>query len=131
LFKSREVVDENGIAQYIETELTGIGLLESAQLNKGTAFNNTERDEFSLKGLLPPAVETMEDQLQRAYKQYSIISDDLQKNIFLNNLYNINETLFFRLISVTHLIGIQYIFGVERMFNGFHQRKTGIPYRIV
>ena len=99
MFKSREVVDENGIAKYIETELTGIGLLESAQLNKGTAFNNTERDEFSLKGLLPPAVETMEDQLQRAYKQYSIISDDLQKNIFLNNLYNINETLFFRLIS--------------------------------
>lgn len=99
MFKSREVVDENGIAKYIETELTGIGLLESAQLNKGTAFNNTERDEFSLKGLLPPAVETMEDQLQRAYRQYSIISDDLQKNIFLNNLYNINETLFFRLIS--------------------------------
>ncbi|MGZ7108014.1 MAG: NAD-dependent malic enzyme [Methanobacterium sp.] len=99
MFKSREVVDENGTAKYIETGLTGIGLLESAQLNKGTAFNNTERDKFSLKGLLPPAVETMDDQLQRAYKQYSIISDDLQKNIFLNNLYNINETLFFRLIS--------------------------------
>ena len=94
MFKSREVVDENGIAKYIETELTGIGLLESAQLNKGTAFNNTERNEFSLKGLLPPAVETIEDQLQRVYKQYSIISDDLQKNIFLNNLYNINETSF-------------------------------------
>jgi malate dehydrogenase (oxaloacetate-decarboxylating) len=99
LFKSREVVDEKGIAQYIETELTGIGLLESAQLNKGTAFNNAERDEFALKGLLPPAIETMDEQQQRAYHQYSIISDDLQKNIFLNNLYNINETLFFRLIS--------------------------------
>jgi len=99
LFKSREVLDNKGTAKYIETDLTGIGLLESAQLNKGTAFNNAERKEFSLKGLLPPAVETMEDQLQRAYRQYSIISDDLQKNIFLNNLYNINETLFFRLIS--------------------------------
>lgn len=99
MFKSREVVDEKGIAQYIETELTGIGLLESAQLNKGTAFNNAERDEFSLKGLLPLAIETMDEQQQRVYRQYSIISDDLQKNIFLNNLYNINETLFFKLIS--------------------------------
>jgi len=44
-------------------------------------------------------VETIEDQLQRAYHQYSLQPDDLQKNIFLNNLYNTNETLFFKLIS--------------------------------
>jgi malate dehydrogenase (oxaloacetate-decarboxylating) len=99
LFTSREVVDENGVAKYIETDLNGMGMLESAQLNKGTAFNTEEREKFSLKGLLPPAVETIEEQLQRAYRQYSINTDNLQKNIFLNNLYNINETLFFRLIS--------------------------------
>ncbi len=99
MFTSREVLDEYGASKYIETDLTGIGLLESAQLNKGTAFNKEEREEFSLKGLLPPAVESIEEQLQRAYRQYSINSDNLQKNIFLNNLYNINETLFFRLIS--------------------------------
>ena len=84
MFTSREVVDENGVAKYIETDLNGMGLLESAQLNKGTAFNMEEREEFSLKGLLPPAVETIEEQLQRAYRQYSINSDNLQKNIFLN-----------------------------------------------
>jgi len=44
-------------------------------------------------------VETIEDQTQRAYFQYSLQSDELQKNIFLNNLYNTNETLFFKLIS--------------------------------
>jgi malate dehydrogenase (oxaloacetate-decarboxylating) len=99
LFTSREVVDENGVAKYIETDLNGMGMLESAQLNKGTAFNREEREKFSLKGLLPPAVETIEEQLQRAYRQYSINTDNLQKNIFLNNLYNINETLFFKLIS--------------------------------
>ena len=43
-------------------------------------------------------METLDDQLQRAYHQFSLQADDLQKNIFLNNLYNTNETLFFRLI---------------------------------
>jgi malate dehydrogenase (oxaloacetate-decarboxylating) len=99
VFRSKEFMVENEGMKYIETDLTGIELLESAQLNKGTAFNNEERNEFSLKGLLPPAVETMEGQLQRAYRQYALNTGDLQKNVFLNNLYNTNETLFFRLIS--------------------------------
>jgi len=99
LFRCKEIEDKNEGSKYIETDLTGINLLESAQLNKGTAFNDEEREKFSLKGLLPPAVENIEDQLQRAYRQYSINFDALQKNIFLNNLYNTNETLFFRLIS--------------------------------
>jgi malate dehydrogenase (oxaloacetate-decarboxylating) len=99
LFRCNEIIDENEGSKYIETDLTGINLLESAQLNKGTAFNDEEREKFYLKGLLPPAVETIEDQLQRAYRQYSLNIDALQKNIFLNNLYNTNETLFFRLMS--------------------------------
>lgn len=86
-------------SKYIETDLKGTQLLQSAQLNKGTAFSNKEREKFSLKGLLPPVVETIEEQLQRAYRQYSLQPDNLQKNIFLNNLYNTNETLFFKLIS--------------------------------
>lgn len=55
-------------------------------------------------------VETIEDQLQRAYHQYSLQPDDLQKNIFLNNLYNTNETLFFKLISehIEEMIPIIY-----------------------
>ncbi|MCZ3365585.1 MULTISPECIES: NAD-dependent malic enzyme [Methanobacterium] len=90
---------EKNEIKYIETDLKGIQLLRSAQLNKGTAFSDTERKKFFLKGLLPPVIETIEDQMQRAYHQYSLQTDDLQKNIFLNNLYNTNETLFFRLIS--------------------------------
>jgi Malic enzyme len=93
-----ETVEKKKI-KYIKTDLKGIQLLRSSQLNKGTAFSDTEREKFSLKGLLPPVIETIEDQMQRAYRQYSLQTDDLQKNIFLNNLYNTNETLFFRLIS--------------------------------
>jgi len=94
LFRSREVTDENEGTKYIETNLTGTELLESARLNKGTAFSNEEREEFSIRGLLHHAIETLEQQLQRAYHQYSLKSDDLQKNIFLNDLYNNNETSF-------------------------------------
>lgn len=47
---------------------------------------------------MPHSVETLDEQLQRTHRQYSMQVDDLQKNIFLNNLYNTNETLFFRLI---------------------------------
>jgi malate dehydrogenase (oxaloacetate-decarboxylating) len=95
---------------YVETYLKGAQLLQSAHLNKGTAFSNEERKEFSLKGLLPPVVETIEDQLQRAYRQFSLQLDDLQRNIFLNNLYNTNETLFFKLISehVDEMMSIIY-----------------------
>nr|WP_231553508.1 NAD-dependent malic enzyme [Methanobacterium formicicum] len=82
----------------MKTDLKGSQLLQSSHLNKGTAFSTKERELFHLIGLLPHSVETLDDQLQRAYQQFSLQSDDLQKNIFLNNLYNTNETLFFRLI---------------------------------
>ncbi|NYB52670.1 MAG: NAD-dependent malic enzyme [Methanobacteriaceae archaeon] len=91
-------VEKQG-TKYIETDLKGSQLLQSSQLNKGTAFSSKERELFHLIGLLPHSVETLDDQLQRAYQQFTEQADDLQKNIFLNNLYNTNETLFFRLIQ--------------------------------
>ncbi len=90
---------EDEETKYVEINLKGTQLLQSAHLNKGTAFSHEERRKFSLNGLLPPVVETLEDQLQRVRHQYSLQQDDLQRNIFLNNLYNTNETLFFKLIS--------------------------------
>ncbi|WP_048203992.1 NAD-dependent malic enzyme [Methanobacterium formicicum] len=90
-------VEKEG-TKYIKTDLRGSQLLQSSHLNKGTAFSTKERQLFNLIGLLPHSVETLDEQLQRAYQQYSLQADDLQKNIFLNNLYHTNETLFFRLI---------------------------------
>ncbi|MBI4814010.1 MAG: NAD-dependent malic enzyme [Methanobacterium sp.] len=90
-------VEKEG-TKYIRTDLRGSQLLQSSHLNKGTAFSTKERELFNLIGLLPHSVETLDEQLQRAYHQYSLQVDDLQKNIFLNNLYHTNETLFFRLI---------------------------------
>ena len=97
-FKSIAITVEKKGTKYIKTDLRGSQLLQSSHLNKGTAFSTKERELFNLIGLLPHSVETLDEQLQRAYHQYSLQADDLQKNIFLNNLYHTNETLFFRLI---------------------------------
>jgi malate dehydrogenase (oxaloacetate-decarboxylating) len=97
-FKSIAVTVEKEGTKYIKTDLKGPQLLQSSHLNKGTAFSTEERIKFGLTGFLPHAVETLDEQLQRTYNQFKEQTDDLQRNIFLNNLYNTNETLFFRLI---------------------------------
>ena len=65
---------------------TGTNLLEITLLNKGSAFSETERAELRLHGLVPPTVETIEEQAQRVSAQYSVLKDDLEKHIFLRHL---------------------------------------------
>jgi malate dehydrogenase (oxaloacetate-decarboxylating) len=83
---------------YIETSLTGKPLLTTPQLNKGTAFTYEERKEFGLLGKLPHRVETLEEQTKRAYLQYSSYTTRLQQNIYLNNLHDKNQILFYKLL---------------------------------
>ncbi len=82
----------------IETRHSGVSLLNNPLLNKGTAFSENEREEFQLLGLLPPHVDTIEEQLQRAYEAYSAHDNDLQRHIFLRQLQDENEVLFYRLL---------------------------------
>ncbi|KAF1080826.1 MAG: NAD-dependent malic enzyme [Candidatus Rifleibacterium amylolyticum] len=77
----------------------GPSLLADPHQNKGTAFSWTERERLGLLGLLPPRVETISEQAARAYHQYSGIEGDLEKNLFLNQLFSINTTLFYFLVS--------------------------------
>jgi malate dehydrogenase (oxaloacetate-decarboxylating)(NADP+) len=77
----------------------GTALLSNSLLNKGTAFTEAERDAFGLRGLLPARVFTIEEQLQRAYGNFSRKADPLEKYIFLTTLQNRNETLFYRLVQ--------------------------------
>ncbi len=83
----------------IETSLSGKNLLTTAQLNKGTAFTESERHAFGLLGKLPNRVETLDEQVYRAYLQYTRYNSSLQKNIFLNNLHDKNQILFYKLLS--------------------------------
>lgn len=61
-------------------------LLEFPLLNKGSAFTEEERSHFNLHGLLPEAVETIEEQVERAYRQYRDFKNDNDKHIYLRNI---------------------------------------------
>ena len=65
-------------------------LLETPLLNKGSAFSVEERLTFNLEGLLPEAVETIDEQAKRAYEQYKMCNTPVEKHIFLREdpLYN-------------------------------------------
>jgi malate dehydrogenase (oxaloacetate-decarboxylating) len=88
--------------------LEGQALLEQPLLNKGTAFSEQERHELGLVGLLPPHVETIEQQVNRCYEAFGQKSTDLEKHIYLRNLQDENETLFYRLI-LDHIAEMQPI----------------------
>jgi malate dehydrogenase (oxaloacetate-decarboxylating) len=76
----------------------GPTLLETPLLNKGSAFTERERQQFNLMGLLPPRYETIEEQAERAYMQYSSFKSALNKHIYLRSIHDNNETLFFKLL---------------------------------
>ncbi|PYH30742.1 NAD-dependent malic enzyme [Aspergillus neoniger CBS 115656] len=80
----------------------GRDALQSCQFNKGSAFTEEERRTFKLHGLLPPNIQTLEEQVQRAYEQYSSRDNDLAKNTFMASMKAQNEVLYYKLID-THL----------------------------
>ncbi|WP_368250458.1 malolactic enzyme [Enterococcus sp. 2201sp1_2201st1_B8_2201SCRN_220225] len=83
--------------------LTGANLLNNPFLNKGTAFTKEERKKYGLIGMLPTAVQTLEQQSVQAYGQYLSKPSDLEKRIFLMNIFNTNRTLFYKLMG-QHLV---------------------------
>jgi malate dehydrogenase (oxaloacetate-decarboxylating) len=78
--------------------LRGRDLLEDPLLNKGTAFTDGERSVLGLHGLLPPQVETLDQQVVRAYEAFQRKTDDLERHIYLRALQDNNEVLFYRLL---------------------------------
>lgn len=74
-------------------------LLEFPLLNKGSAFSMEERRNFNLLGLLPEVVETIEEQAERAWIQYQGFKTEIDKHIYLRNIQDTNETLFYRLVN--------------------------------
>ncbi len=76
----------------------GINLLETSALNKGTAFTDAERTAFGLEGLLPPSVETIDQQHRRILQQLGQKPTDLERYIYLIQLFDSNETLFYYVV---------------------------------
>lgn len=77
----------------------GRAVLSSPTINKGTAFTLVEREQLGLTGLLPTGVTTLEGQTRRVWAQYQQQPTDLAKWVYLANLRDRNEVLFYRLLS--------------------------------
>jgi len=88
--------------EYMEVYLEGIALLRLALTNKGTAFTQQERIELGLDGLLPPQVNTIDQQLERVYRGYQREVSDIARYQYLRALQERSEILFYALL-VRHL----------------------------
>ena len=86
------------IEEVQQSESAGASLVNSPILNKGTAFTDEERAKFRLNGLLPPQVETLDEQVMRSYEAFKRKDDALERHIYLRALQDTNEVLFYRLI---------------------------------
>ncbi|WP_305370706.1 NAD-dependent malic enzyme [Photobacterium leiognathi] len=109
----------------------GPALLETPLLNKGSAFSVEERMFFNLEGLLPEAIESIEEQTERAYQQYLKFDNDMDKHIYLRNIQDTNETLFYRLVEnhITEMMPIIYTPTVGSAcedFSNIYRRGRGL-----
>ena len=109
----------------------GRALIEDPIMNRGTAFTETQRRDFGLLGLLPPHVETLEDQVARAHEAFVAQETDLDKHVFLRQLQDENETLFYRLLldHVAEMMPIVYtpIVGLAcQRFSHIYRRPRGV-----
>lgn len=82
--------------------MRGHEILDNPRLNRSTAFTAEERDRFGLRGLLPPVIETQEQQIARVLENCARKPSDLERYIFLMTLQNRNESLFYRTM-IEHL----------------------------
>jgi malate dehydrogenase (oxaloacetate-decarboxylating) len=83
----------------VRTPLSGLDLIRSPLLNKGTAFTDAERTAFALHGLLPPHIGTLDEQVARRLKALRALSTGFQQYSFLRDLQDSNETLFYSLLT--------------------------------
>ena len=74
-------------------------VMQNPLTNKGTAFTADERAKYGLTGRLPVAVETLDQQAARAYRQFASYEKDMEKYIFLDQLHNRNEVLYYKLLT--------------------------------
>ena len=115
----------------------GMDLLNRQVLNKGTAFTEAERSKLGLHGLLPPHVESLEEQIVRAYEAYKRKDDDLERHIYLRALQDTNEVLFYRLLlehieEMTPMVYTPVVALACQQFSHIYRKPRGlfISYRL-
>ncbi|MFH4466544.1 NAD-dependent malic enzyme [Vibrio diabolicus] len=109
----------------------GPALLATPLLNKGSAFSAEERSSFNLEGLLPESTETIQEQVERAYQQYKSFESDMDKHIYLRNIQDTNETLYYRLVQnhISEMMPIIYtptVGAACEKFSNIYRRGRGL-----
>ena len=109
----------------------GMDLLNHPLVNKGTAFTHEERTEFGLHCLLPPQVETLEEQVLRAHEAYQRKDDDLERHIYLRALQDTNEVLFYKLLldhieEMTPIVYTPTVALACEQFSHIYRRPRGL-----
>ena len=110
---------------------SGMDLLERPELNKGTAFTKDERKKFGLDGLLPPQIQSLDEQVVRAYEAYKRKDDDLERHIYLRALQDTNEVLFYRLLldhieEMTPMVYTPVVALACQQFSHIYRRPRGL-----
>jgi len=109
----------------------GLEILHDPAFNKGTAFSLAERDHLDLRGLVPPGIATLEMQEARVLENYGRKPSNLERYIFLSDLQDRNETLFYRLLinNIQELMPIVYTPTVGeacKVFGHIYRRPHGL-----
>ena len=109
----------------------GMDLLNHQGLNKGTAFTDDERSKLCLHGLLPPQVESLDQQAVRAYEAYKRKDEDLERHIYLRALQDTNEVLFYRLLldhieEMTPMVYTPVVALACQQFSHIYRRPRGL-----
>lgn len=112
-------------------QYAGPMLLETPLLNKGSAFTKEERESFNLSGLLPDITETIEEQTARAYEQLTSFTTNIDKHIYLRNIQDTNETLYYRLVTenlneIMPLIYTPTVGEACQQFSRIYRRHRGL-----
>ncbi|EAE8109513.1 NAD-dependent malic enzyme [Listeria monocytogenes] len=108
------------------TVKSGFDYMNNPLLNKGTVFSEEERANYQLDGLLPPIIETIEQQAVRIETQIENLETPLHKHQLLTNLYNENRTLYYYLVTknVTDYLPIIYTPTIGDAVIQYHKEYT-------
>ncbi len=118
-------------AQSINVTLSGHALINDPMLNKDLSFTEEEREQFHLLGLIPPEIETLEEQSERCYQAFSCKKNDIEKYIYLRALQDRSEVLFYYLLNqhISEMLPIVYTPTVGagcQQFSEIYRRPRGI-----
>ncbi|MFE3031768.1 NAD-dependent malic enzyme [Streptomyces canus] len=119
------------MAPHSAAQVRGAALLADPLLNKGTAFSSEERAELGLEGLLPPAIQTLAEQTGRAHEAFLGYDKPLNRHIYLRQLQDTNEVLFYGLLTrhLEEMLPVVYTPTVGeacRRFSEIYRRPRGL-----